>query len=336
MLRGGFHLCKWKANHPALLEPEDGASQPSVVEDKILKILGILWNPLEDVFRFVMDMKKLRTPCQLVTVQSSLFDPCGFVSPFLIGRQIMQQATHKKRGWDSPLDLHILEEFFLWASSIPLLANYPIPLWWNIDDMIGALDVSVQIFSDASTRGFGAVAYRRVVALSGAIFVAFLLSKLRVIPLNAAKAGHNGSVPKMETSSNVINIGLKTFLKKVLGNVCFVHWTDSECSLEMLQNTGARYPLYYANHLSKIHAASFPDDWRHVDSASNPADFCSRGIWAEEAEKWSTFHRGPAFLWKPESEWPPIKDYLKSHGFSQCEGDGDPDPTSSSSSRRHL
>ena len=32
MLREGFHLCKWKANHPALLEPEDGASQPSVGE----------------------------------------------------------------------------------------------------------------------------------------------------------------------------------------------------------------------------------------------------------------------------------------------------------------
>ena len=144
MLRGGFHLSKWKANHPALLEPEDGASQPSVVEDKILKILGISWNPLEDVFRSVMDMKKLRlparTPCQLVFVQSSLFDPCGFVSPFiLIGRQIMQRATHKKRGWDSPLDPQILEEFFLWASSIPLLANYPIPHWWNIDDTIGAL-----------------------------------------------------------------------------------------------------------------------------------------------------------------------------------------------------
>ena len=52
------------------------------------------------------------------------------------------------------------------------------------------------------------------------------------MPLNAAKAGHNGSVPKMETSSNVINVELKTFLKKVLGNVCYVHWTDSECSLK--------------------------------------------------------------------------------------------------------
>ena len=134
MLRGGFHLCKWKANYPGLLEPEDYASQPSRVENKILKILGISWIPLKDVFCFFMDMKKLklpaRTPRQLVAVQSSLFDPCGFVSPFiLIGRLIMQRATHKKRGWDSPLDPQILKEFFIWASSIPLLANCPIPRW---------------------------------------------------------------------------------------------------------------------------------------------------------------------------------------------------------------
>ena len=105
------------------------------------------------------------------------------------------------------------------------------------------------------------------------------------------------------------------FLKKILGNVRFVHWTDSECSLKLLKNTGARYPVYYTNRLSKIHAASSPDDWHHVDSANNPADFCSRGIWAEEAAKWSTFHRGSAFLGRPESEWPPIKDYLKSPDF---------------------
>ena len=41
-----------------------------------------------------------------------------------------------------------------------------------------------------------------------------------------------------------------------------------------------------------------------MDSENNPADFTSRGINADEDEKWEIFHFGPKFLYKPENEWP--------------------------------
>merc|ERR1712015_453710 len=59
----------------------------------------------------------------------------------------------------------------------------------------------------------------------------------------------------------------------------------------------------------KIHGGSDPDEWWWVDSKSNPADYCTRGIQAHEAEKWRIFHNGPDFLWKPKSEWPKQKDW---------------------------
>ena len=46
-----------------------------------------------------------------------------------------------------------------------------------------------------------------------------------------------------------------------------------------------------------------------MDGKLNPADFCTRGIQAHEAEKWRTFHQGPDFLWKPKSEWPTQKEW---------------------------
>ena len=63
-----------------------------------------------------------------------------------------------------------------------------------------------------------------------------------------------------------------------------VMWTDSECVLKQINDTSTRFKAYFANRLSKIHAASLPVEWRYVDSASNPADFTSRGIEAHETE----------------------------------------------------
>ena len=120
MAKGGF----------SLLHQEPGGPIP-VVEDRMEKILGVHWNPCQDNFRFTLDIKQFnlpaRTPHQLVSVTSSLYDPSGFIAPFiLLGRQFLQRAQKGRRGWDTPLDADLLEEFFVWTSSIPLLRNYPI------------------------------------------------------------------------------------------------------------------------------------------------------------------------------------------------------------------
>ena len=119
MSRGGFALSKWKANHPRLLHHEPGQSAP-LVEDKLEKILGVHWNPLEDALRFHLDIKNLdlpaKTPRQLVSVSSSLYDPNGFVAPFILfGRQMLQKAQKLNggRGWDSPHDPQLRQEFFV-------------------------------------------------------------------------------------------------------------------------------------------------------------------------------------------------------------------------------
>ena len=107
MAVGGLPLGKWKANHEDLLHREPGEPKPKL-EEGYTKVLGVHWCPKRDQFAFKVDMSKLafpaRTPRQLVSVQCSLYDPNGFVSPFIfLGRKMLQLATAGRRGWDSPL-----------------------------------------------------------------------------------------------------------------------------------------------------------------------------------------------------------------------------------------
>ena len=117
MAKGGFSLSKWKASRPSLLHQEPGGPVP-VVEDKLEKILGVHKNLLQDNFRFNLDIKQfklpVRTPHQLVSASSSLYDPNGFVAPFIfLGRKLLQRAQKGRRGWDTPLDADVMEEFFV-------------------------------------------------------------------------------------------------------------------------------------------------------------------------------------------------------------------------------
>ena len=55
--------------------------------------------------------------------------------------------------------------------------------------------------------------------------------------------------------------------------------------------------------MSKIRKKSKPSQWRFVDSEKNPADLCSRGIKADETEKWKLYLEGPDFLREKEEAW---------------------------------
>ena len=99
---------------------------------------------------------------------------------------------------------------------------------------------------------------------------------------------------------------LKHFLQAALGRKldnCTI-WVDSECILKQIFDTSTSFPTFVANRLSKIHKSTDISQWRYINTTSNTADFCSRGICAHESDKWARFHSGPAFLWKDESAWP--------------------------------
>jgi len=80
-------------------------------------------------------------------------------------------------------------------------------------------------------------------------------------------------------------------------------WTDSEIVLHWLQLHASTLAGFVANRIAEIQEASQKINWRHVPSKQKAADIISRGCTLEELEK-SSSCKGPAFLQKPEIEWP--------------------------------
>ena len=68
-----------------------------------------------------------------------------------------------------------------------------------------------------------------------------------------------------------------------------------------------------ANRVAEIHDQSSPAQWRHVDTAQNPADDVSRGMSADDIIKSERWLHGPRFLCESEDCWPkqPIAEELE-------------------------
>ena len=50
--------------------------------------------------------------------------------------------------------------------------------------------------------------------------------------------------------------------------------------------------------------SSSPDQWRHVPTAVNPADYLTRGVEVEELVNLKIWWEGPEYLKQGESTWP--------------------------------
>ena len=71
-----------------------------------------------------------------------------------------------------------------------------------------------------------------------------------------------------------------------------------------VQNESIRFQTFIANRLALIHDASSSTQWRYVPPESNPADYSSRGLKANESKQLDQWLNGPSFLWKNERHWP--------------------------------
>ena len=309
-LEGGFTLSKWRSNFPELFDENPDISIMDLFNE-ITKVLGVGWDPKEDKFVFIFNPTKagqpIKTPRELVSAQAEMWDPLGFLAPFIwLARKMLQLAMKNNRGWDSPLDPKLRTEFEDWVKSIALLVHLSIPRWWSSDATMDVKEVELHIFCDASAGGFGCVSYRVVRAPSGEIIVTIVEGRACVVPLNSARASHHNSIPRLELVAAVKAVRMKKSIENSLGgpfSETFL-WTDSEAVLKQIFDRSSHFPVFVSNRLSEIHAASTDAEWNYVDSAQNPADLCSRGIQAHETEKWRFYHQGPSFLRRPRTEWP--------------------------------
>ncbi|XP_068690710.1 uncharacterized protein [Montipora foliosa] len=141
-----------------------------------------------------------------------------------------------------------------------------------------------------------------MVDTDGNIHCSFVIGKSRLAPLNAI------TIPRLELSAAVVSVKLDNMIRRELDLPIeeSIFWSDSTSVNQLIQNQSKRFQTFVANRLSIIHDGSSPDQWRYVDSRSNPADDASRGLTAEQLIHNKRRLHGPEFLWKSDECWPSL------------------------------
>ena len=310
---GGFDLCKWKSTHREVLVETDKFQLPESADflspaESTEKILGMRYDYAHDVFFFQPKMERVsqavKNKREMLKVIASLYDPMGFIAPFVIrGRMLFQKAVRAEKSWDNELPEGLRREFGVWQKAMPEIARFQVRRWTTSEDCEDGV-AELHLFSDASVEAYGAVAYRRTTGVSGSAHVAILFAKAHVVPLKVAEAAHHESIPRLELQAARLAAEVKSAIEReTVKYERVVMWTDSQCVLKQLRVRDKRFRMFFANRISMIHALTLVIDWRYVPSALNPADDLSRGMMPASAN-WERFHRGPEFLWAPEEDWP--------------------------------
>ena len=116
----GFDIRKWVSSDSKLVsrlaatfrETEDEKIIES--EDYAIKTLGISWNPNPDQFGFTIKLDKGTpfTKRQILSENSRLFDPLGWLSPTTIQhKSFVELLWMDKLSWDQPLSDPILQQY---------------------------------------------------------------------------------------------------------------------------------------------------------------------------------------------------------------------------------
>ena len=171
LARGGFNLTKWVSNSRAVLKTIPRQHRASGVQDldlgsEILPVeraLGVRWNVESDEFVFRMQPKrKPPTRRGLLSVVSSVYDPLGFISPFLLSAKIiLQDLCRRKLKWDDVIPRDCLHQTQRWLESLPAMEQFTVQRCYKPKEFGMIADVQMHHFSNASEVGYGAVSYFR-------------------------------------------------------------------------------------------------------------------------------------------------------------------------------
>ena len=303
---GGFHLTKWVSNEKeviAQISELERAPSVKVVDENIImpveRALGVVWDTSSDCFVFeVVERNIADTRRKMLSLIASLFDPIGFLAPFLVRAKILlQQVWQCGIGWDDVLPSELLKEWSKWQEELDGISQFRIPRFYrHVPDSPSAIELHV--FGDASEQAFCSVAYFRFCYSSGAVKCAFVAAKTRVAPKKPL------SIPKLELQAAVLSARLSLVVIKehdyIIDSTYF--WTDSSTVFQWIRGVSKRHPAFIANRIGEILDSTDPCQWNHCPGLLNPADDGSRGLPVTSITSGSRWLN--AFLLLPEEKWP--------------------------------
>ncbi|XP_060861826.1 uncharacterized protein LOC132938838 [Metopolophium dirhodum] len=163
------------------------------------------------------------------------------------------------------------------------------------------MQCSICGFCDASSTGYAAVVYFRVIDLSGNPSVSLLGARSKIAPVKST------TIPRLELCAALL---LARWLARITVTLSLklhltdVHaWSDSTTVLSWLKHPHESFKIFVSNRIYKIHSLVPKCQWYYIESASNPADCGSRGLTPSDFIKHDLYFNGPPCLSLPPQQW---------------------------------
>ena len=165
----GFLIRKWNSNEPDVIvniTKGNWASEIDLEKTELptTKTLGVLWAGTDDKFssRHSLQLDGFEfTKRNVLRRTASVYDPLGFLSPYVIrSKLLIQKAWLEARDWDELLPTHHQREWTKWFRALKDLELVKIPRCLK-DPSPKVEELSIHTFSDASENAYTAVVYAR-------------------------------------------------------------------------------------------------------------------------------------------------------------------------------
>lgn len=304
--RSGMELKKWASNAVELLEtvpPEDRTCELLSFEDSSLsktKVLGMQWLPREDIFTYTFHpAPMINTKRGMLSCIARMFDPLGLLSPvILFAKQLLQRVWHAGLSWDEQLPPEIADVWHNFVNDLSNLQHVSIPRYVGTHRN---MQCSLCGFCDASSVGYAAVVYLRVLDSSGCPVISLLGAKTKMAPLKSS------TIPRLELCAALLlakwMARMKNTLSTKLQIVDFYAWSDSATVLNWIQCPHELFKIFVSNRVHKIQSLLPQCRWNYISSSNNPADCSSRGLMPSELVKHKLYFNGPAVLYLSKEDW---------------------------------
>lgn len=268
----GFNLIKWTSNNRKVVEAIPVEDRSKQVKDldlskealQVERALGIKWDVQEDRLEYKTLIKeKPLTRRGLLRIVSSIYDPLGYLSPFILrAKLLMQKLATKKLGWDDPIPDVGLQLWQQWVKQLPEVENFKVPRCVVPAGYGAKTEHQLHHFADASEDAYGAVTYLVVRNSKGQVCSSLVFSKSRLAPVKKT------TIPRLELMAATVAVKSDVLVRRELDLPLkdSVFWTDSMIVLAYIKNEDKRFHTFIANRLSMIHSASDVKQWHHVNT----------------------------------------------------------------------
>ncbi|VDP89757.1 unnamed protein product [Echinostoma caproni] len=222
----------------------------------------------KDEFLFQLQLPKTTaTRRGILSSLASLYDPMGFVAPWLLpGKILLQDLCRKKVTWDETLyeaDHKTMQDRWM---SLSKPADIRLPR--RIPGIRKGEQIELHVFADASEVGYVVVAYSCSSRPGGRKHSSTQFAKARLATLKAV------SITRLELAAAVVAVRVVKVIERCLNTIEWTatYWTDSAIALHYASNVRTRFGRFVANRLAVIHEEA---EKRFVGRRGNPSSVFS-------------------------------------------------------------